>query len=365
MTGRDPALPDKVYVELVRTLFAQILPSIIMTGIFVLTMALVYREVGGPIMLGMGIVGLVVSAVRLSIAIGYRREALTAELDKARARRLELLFGAPYIAFAFCLGAFGARVMMLGSAEAHMITVCMLVGYCAGVATGTGLRPKVAIPSMMLALVPASVAAIGRGDPIYAGMAVCAMAFLFGGIRTVLGRAATMHAEIAKRLTFGSLARSDELTALPNRLGLQEYFDENMALLPDNTQVAVHYIDLDGFKPVNDLYGHAVGDTLLGAVGERLRSAIRNGDIAARIGGDEFVVLQFGLTHSEQAGLLAKRIAAAIEQPFRIGDRTIGISASIGTAATSQRSTSLDALMQQADEKLYAMKRARTPRRAA
>src|SRR5690606_33637778 len=133
------------------------------------------------------------------------------------------------------------------------------------------------------------------------------------------------------RLTFGSLALSDGLTALPNRLALREYFQEKVPLLPAQRMIAVHFIDLDDFKPVNDRYGHAAGDRLLGAVGERLTNAVRSGDIVARLGGDEFAVLQLGITHPEQADFLSQRILATIRQAFQIDQHDIRISASIGS----------------------------------
>jgi diguanylate cyclase (GGDEF)-like protein len=178
----------------------------------------------------------------------------------------------------------------------------------------------------------------------------------------------TTTAEIGKRLTFGSLALRDELTALPNRLALREYFDANAALGSPQGVIAVHYLDLDGFKPVNDRFGHAVGDTLLAAVAERLTGAIRNGDIAARMGGDEFAILQFGLRRAEECEFLAQRVKSAIAQPFRIGEHTIRVSASVGSVTAEAAQADLEAMLQRADENLYEAKRAhraQASRRAA
>lgn len=358
-------LGDKVYVELVRSLYLAVTPSVIMSVAFAVSSLLIYADSGGPFILATSIAGIFFCIARLSVVVWFRREALTAALDRARARRLELVFAVPYLAFAVSLGVFGVAVFRLPSAEAHMLTICLLIGYCAGVATGVGLRPNVAIPSMLVALIPAALTAVTRYEPIYLCLAGVSLALLFGGVQTVANRSATVGAEIVKRLTFGSLALSDGLTALPNRLALREYFEENVDLLPAQRLIAVHFIDLDDFKPVNDLFGHAVGDLLLGAVGERLTNAVRSGDIVARLGGDEFAVLQLGITHAQQAEFLSQRILTTIRQPFRIDENDIKISASIGTITTDDRSLSLDELLRQADEKLYAAKRGKGSARRA
>jgi len=359
LTDHTPSLSDKVYIELVRSLYANVTPATIMTGAFALCFLLIELREGDGLVMAAGIAGVAASIARLAVTRTLRRRALTAPLNRNQASRLEVAFAVPYLTFASCLGAFGAYVFSLPSPEGHMITICLLVGYCAGVATGAGLRPLIAVPSMMLAIVPAAIFALSRTDPIYLGMAIIALAFLAAGSQTVLARAATVKAEIGKRLTFGSLARSDGLTALPNRLALREYFDENAALIAPQALIAVHYLDLDGFKPVNDQYGHRVGDALLAAVAERLTGAIRNGDIVARLGGDEFAIVQFSLRRPEEAELLAQRIVSAIGQTFSLGSTSIRISASIGSVTTPDGRLSLDELLAEADTKLYAAKRAR------
>jgi diguanylate cyclase (GGDEF)-like protein len=215
---------------------------------------------------------------------------------------------------------------------------------------------------MALAISPTVIAAALRAEPIYVGMSLIAFAFLIGGSQSVLLRHETARAEIAKRLASVSLARRDTLTALPNRLALREYYEENASTISPNGLIAVHYLDLDRFKPVNDCFGHAVGDALLSAVASRLRGAIRNGDIVARLGGDEFAVVQFGLHRADEADLLARRISAAIAQPFSIGDHSPSVTACIGTVVSSSRGQGLEALLQEADEKLYERKRAQHDR---
>ena len=105
------------------------------------------------------------------------------------------------------------------------------------------------------------------------------------------------------------MAHHDTLTGLPNRLLLRDRLEQALAAIPrGGNPVAIHYLDLDGFKPVNDRYGHAIGDDLLKAVADRLRHETRPTDTAARIGGDEFIVLQTGIRTSGDAEVLAKRL---------------------------------------------------------
>jgi diguanylate cyclase (GGDEF)-like protein len=362
------SLADKVYVELIRSLYWNMMPAVIMAGAFTVSVALIHRQLGDGLLLAVGVAGIAAILARLVVTRMQRRRALTAALDRRQARRLQAGFAVPYAAFSLCIGLYGARVFWLPSAEAHALTICLLVAYCAGVATCTGLRPYIAIPNMAIAVGPVICAAVFRADPIYLAISGITAAFLVGGAQSVLVRYDTSKAEIGKRLTSGSLARRDGLTALPNRLALREYFDENAALTSPQGVIAVHYLDLDGFKPVNDDFGHNVGDALLAAVAERLASAIRNGDIAARLGGDEFAVLQFGLQRAEESEFLAQRVKSAIAQPFRIGEETIRISASVGSVTSEAGTAELDDMLQRADENLYSAKRARNAaatRRAA
>lgn len=350
---------DNVYVELVRSLYLNITPATIMWLAFAATFFLVYPEGGDAPLFTLGCASLAASATRLAVAHVLRNRALTAALDRREARKLELAFAVPYYAFSILLGLFGARVFWLGTPEAHMLIICVLVGYCAGVATTTGLRPNIAAPSMIVAVGPTIVAAALRLEPIYLGMSLITLAFLFGGVQSVLVRHRATRAEIAKRLASVSLARHDALTALPNRLAMKEYFETNALAISPKGLVAVHYLDLDSFKPVNDRYGHTTGDALLSAVADRLRGAVRNGDIVARLGGDEFAVIQFGLNRAEEAELLARRIQATIAQPFEIAGHAIAISTCIGTVVSTVQGQALDPLLQEADERLYASKRSK------
>ena len=155
------------------------------------------------------------------------------------------------------------------------------------------------------------------------------------------------------------LAHFDALTQLPNRMLLADRMQLAMAQSERSGKIlAVCYIDLDGFKPVNDLYGHAVGDRLLIEVGQRLRSCIRAGDTVSRLGGDEFVLLFADLDSEREADHAVGRVISTLTHPFQISGHTIQISASIGVTLYPQDGADSDALLRHADQAMYTAKQA-------
>jgi diguanylate cyclase (GGDEF)-like protein len=152
-------------------------------------------------------------------------------------------------------------------------------------------------------------------------------------------------------------ARHDVLTGLPNRSALKETLDATLtAHRGGDRQIAVLFIDLDGFKLVNDGLGHAVGDELLIRAAERIRSTIRPADVVARLGGDEFIVLCPEVDQLDDAIEIARRVGEQLGTPFRLGDQdTASVSASIGIALATDATTA-DELIGNADLAMYAAK---------
>jgi len=125
-------------------------------------------------------------------------------------------------------------------------------------------------------------------------------------------------------------ARHDALTGLPNRVLLREYLDPHPDRRRREGPVAVLCLDLDGFKHVNDQFGHPAGDALLCAVAERLRANTRPDDVVVRLGGDEFAILQNAAAQPDDATALAKRLIAEIARPYALGGDCVTIGTSIG-----------------------------------
>lgn len=153
------------------------------------------------------------------------------------------------------------------------------------------------------------------------------------------------------------LAECDELTGLANRKKLNLRLVDVLARnRRSQAPFGLLYIDLDGFKPVNDTYGHEVGDEILQIVATRLQAAVREYDTCARIGGDEFAVIIEGHCDVADATMVSERIVSELRKPYRIGDREINVGASAGLAMYPQIGVSPEVLMRAADQAMYRCK---------
>ncbi len=153
-------------------------------------------------------------------------------------------------------------------------------------------------------------------------------------------------------------AETDALTGLLNRAGLLDRLGRALARSADQqTLLAVYYLDLDGFKGINDRMGHAVGDAVLYAVAKRLTAAVRASDVVARLGGDEFVILAEGLREPVQARVLAEKIVVSLRDPIACGTHAITATASVGVALGDGVAASPESMLMRADVMLYAAKR--------
>ena len=155
------------------------------------------------------------------------------------------------------------------------------------------------------------------------------------------------------------LAFYDQLTGLPNRLLLRDQLHETLIAQNRSQEAfALHILDLDHFKEVNDSLGHPIGDRLLEAVAVRLREMVRGEDFLARLGGDEFALVQAHLADPVDASALALKAIEAINRPFKLDENLIYTSVSIGTLVNEDPKASVKALMSRADVALYKAKEA-------
>jgi len=156
-----------------------------------------------------------------------------------------------------------------------------------------------------------------------------------------------------------AMALHDALTGLPNRRLLLERLSLAIAhTLRNKSTMAVMYLDLDGFKQINDTLGHAAGDTLLKMVAARLVAAVRQEDTVARVGGDEFVIALWELSHGDEVAMLASKLIQAVSQPYSIQGRGVNITVSVGVSIYPTHGEEVEALMKSADLALYEAKRA-------
>lgn len=165
--------------------------------------------------------------------------------------------------------------------------------------------------------------------------------------------------EHIEKIQLENLSLHDPLTKLANRLLFQRKLSEAIELsVRNNSLSAIYMLDLDEFKPVNDTLGHAAGDELLVRVSKRLKKIVRERDVVARVGGDEFAIIQFHLFDLQSAQLTSERILGEMRRPFDILGQNIKIGVSIGVAICPFHSVEEQELVQYADHALYQAKRA-------
>lgn len=153
------------------------------------------------------------------------------------------------------------------------------------------------------------------------------------------------------------MAHFDALTHLPNRVLLADRLAQAVVHAKrSGRSLAVVYLDLDGFKPINDALGHAVGDELLVKVAQRLNQSVREGDTVARLGGDEFVLLLGNLESVEECTLVLQRVMMSLAAPVPIGEDLLQVSASIGVTLYPDDDSEADSLIRHADQAMYQAK---------
>lgn len=164
-----------------------------------------------------------------------------------------------------------------------------------------------------------------------------------------------LHTALAHMRT---MATHDALTGLPNRHSFYEHLHYAIRLAEQNdTPFAVVFVDLDGFKPINDALGHAVGDTVLKSVARRLEQSVRKHDIISRYGGDEFVIILTDIRKNEVPSV-AHKIISTIALPYEAGGKTVSLTSSVGIATYPDSGRTIDELVSHADAAMYRSKRA-------
>ncbi len=289
--------------------------------------------------------GVLISMARISLIVAYRRRTAGSPLNVAEARIWECRYAVASVTLAALIGALNARGLMMGHPIDPMLIPMMVTGlifgYGAGIVTRIAVRPAICVTSLMVATIPTVIGFCARAasaDGFYASavfsvQTLLIAGFAIAGLESVLDIYKTTCQQLISKLDLAILARQDDLTGLPNRVQLRERFNEAGSRIRETHDLlALHCLDLDHFKAVNDTFGHPMGDLLLKAVTRRLRQVIRDGDTVARVGGDEFAILQTGIRHVDEAQLLALRIIRVLSAPFNLDGHEICIGVSIGIA---------------------------------
>lgn len=171
-------------------------------------------------------------------------------------------------------------------------------------------------------------------------------------VRIAVAHDITERKEMEVRLLYA--AGHDDLTDLPNRTLLLDRLQASLTLAErEQVGLSVLFIDIDGFKDINDGYGHAVGDLLLQQIAARLGGCVRKSDTVGRLGGDEFLIILNKVNNTENAALVAEKIRAALSEAFVVEGSTLSVSASIGIAKYPENGKQSLDLVQSADQAMY------------
>lgn len=359
-------LPLPVLAELVDLMFAGLAP-VLTIGFITLSIGLFIACRHNDLLeLILTASSVAVLGFRVLVTLGYRRRKLAAgvvTLEVVRCWQRRFAIGS--FAFAVVIGLLALRAFTLGDPYVPMLLSGLVFGYGTGLITRMAVRPAICGVSLllmsMLTIVGAGIEVL-RQDNLYAAIAylgeiVLIGAFAVNGLQIMMQSYETTVGQLLANRDLAAMAGQDTLTSLPNRLLLRSRFAESLAHSRETGHlVAVHCLDLDRFKAVNDTFGHPAGDALLQAVGKRLVRSLKDGDTAARIGGDEFVVVQGGIREQDEASFLAQRIIRIISAPYGIQGNEVRIGVSIGIAITGPNGGNLEELLARADAALYLSK---------
>ncbi|WP_407874555.1 putative bifunctional diguanylate cyclase/phosphodiesterase [Qipengyuania nanhaisediminis] len=297
----------------------------------------------------------VIAVARVTAALG-----LSPDSEGNSTTMLELVYEIGAFSFALALGCTAAfTILVITPPQVEVLMVANALGYGIGVSARNAGRLTIAMGQLALSCLPIALAAFWTGKPAYIALGITiillipAMVSICGNIFKVL-RDSIASAETSARLAdkMQILARTDVVTGLANRAGLNHSMVETMMGVDHDSRLALMWIDLDRFKEVNDLLGHPVGDRVLNEVAKRLTAVSPDSATVARFGGDEFIVF-CPIIDRKDSERIASEIHAEIMRPFRVDGDRLEVRASLGVALLPEDGTDADTLMQSADLALY------------
>lgn len=355
IAGDRQRLGPAIHAELVGFLFATLSPLAIIGLTYFALGLIAFRDSGLPFIAAVGMLGTATAATLFGVALTYR--TTKEELRDAAAAVWERRYAIGVALFSACLGLLSAALFLDSRRDVTLLAIALLYAYCAGVVARLCIRPRIAVASLLLAIMPAIAAMIANPSFERLALAGFSLVFLFGSFETVFHIYRAVVSSLTMRFETEALARRDELTGLPNRRETRERLAIELARVArSGGLIAVHCLDLDHFKSANDRFGHPIGDFVLKEVAARLARLVRAGDLVGRIGGDEFLVVQTHIAHPSEAEMLAMRIIRSLGRPFEIQGSEIVIGASIGIALAPTDSAEMTTLIKYADAALYRAK---------
>jgi diguanylate cyclase (GGDEF)-like protein len=346
---------DDVFKILVSELAHTIMPTTVMGVTIVVVGLFAYSQLGNVGFL-LGVVsGGIASVAKVLLMIAHQRFNATARVTVEAAAIWEKRHAILTFIVAGSIAWLASLMFLHRDLSVHMLATALLFGYCAGVSTRVAVRPYIAAPTITIAAVPSIIGAALNGGWAHWVLTMVFVIFLLAAMQSVWHMYSLSTRQIYSRLEMEHQARHDSLTGLRNRVALAEAFGAMGR--KDDALAALHCFDLDGFKTVNDRFGHVAGDELLAAIGKRLQDLQGQAAIPFRLGGDEFVVLQTAMNDPGQAESLAATIVTSLSMPYIISGKPITIGISLGYTIAPSATADLSSMMRLADAASYRVKR--------
>lgn len=302
----------------------------------------------------------IVTAGRYAVIAAHARFA-----ERRSAGYWEHLFGGGAFLAGCSWGLSTVWLFPQGALEYQFFVVIVTMGLAAGAASSLSAAPTAYLLFLLPTIAPAAIHILLEPGTLAQVAGLSAIVYCLAMVAIGLNNARMMSAALELRFSnlelaheLEALATRDTLTGLPNRLILVERLNTALKRADRGEHdVAVAFVDCDGFKKVNDTYGHQAGDEYLQRVAGILRACVRDVDTVARLGGDEFIVLLERCGTKSDVERIANRILEASSQEIRIGNVTLKPRFSMGVSCYPRDGTDPEKLIQQADEAMYAAKR--------
>ncbi len=302
---------------------------------------------------GLSIAAFVLVSGRLLLIRTFKaipEAVLTAE----KAYRWELVFGLSTILYAAVIAAFPLRVFGSHETDAEGWCAMGIFAVVSGIGGRVTMRPWISQGAGGIMLLTLGYVLLCSDVLLVRCSTSSVLGYLFFHCESVRSKFAMVVEQVRTRRKLADLAQQDHLTGLANR----RQFESRLGIACQQaSEFGILYIDLDKFKAVNDSFGHGTGDALLQAVAARLREAVRGTDLVARIGGDEFAILQPAPVSEDSARSLAARINQDMAAVFEIDSHQLRIGASIGIRLATDVTRDAAVLLRSADIALYAVKK--------
>lgn len=344
----DPVrdVPAPVRAALFNSLYGSI--PIFLGGVFntLFVSILVATRHPQPVFIGWAVAELVLAVIRLPVLILGRRAVRRGTPGPSDLYILLAVFWAASVGF----GAF--ICMMSGDWVAATLACLSAAAMVGGICFRNYAAPRLVAVMIFLSLGPCMLAGILSREPILLVIVFQIPMYLFSMSRAAFGMNRMLVERMLAEIEKDRRSRHDSLTDLLNRAGLAEELHRRSVegRLDD---LAYFFLDLDGFKRVNDTLGHAAGDRLLAQVAGRLRASAGPDDIAVRLGGDEFLVLHRCAGRGAADAYATVLIRALSEKPYIVGDHGIEVGVCIGVALSREHGTTFQRLIEAADAALY------------